>query len=131
VAFSPDGQMMVSACDDGLVRMFARRNGEQLGSFAVGHGVLTANFSPNGRRLVVGTAEHNAAVWDVSPDARPVEDLKRLAVLLSGQRLDQFDDLDEAGDQALRDDWQSLLARYPQVFATTKELPATRAITEP
>lgn len=53
--------------------------------------VLSAEFSPDGRRVTTTSSYHTARVWGVGPDERPSGDLMALAELLSGQRLENTD----------------------------------------
>ncbi len=67
VAFSPDGQSLASASDDGTVILWNVGTGQQIRVFR-GHTdyVLAVAFSPDGRFLVSGSDDETAQVWDVS-----------------------------------------------------------------
>jgi RNA polymerase sigma factor (sigma-70 family) len=66
VVFSPDGRLLAVAEGD-VVRVRDVRDGRELAHFA-GHQapVRTLAFTPDGRRLVSGSADSTALVWDMA-----------------------------------------------------------------
>ncbi|MCC6428008.1 MAG: protein kinase [Phycisphaerales bacterium] len=65
LAFTPDGQSVLSASEDGIVRAWEIAGGGEPRMF-VGHKgpVYTANFSPDGTRLLTGGWDNSARLWD-------------------------------------------------------------------
>ncbi len=59
--------------------------------------------------------------WDLTPDARPVDDLVLLAQLLSGHHIDASGALVPLDVEALRAAWERLRVRYPQDFALSEQ----------
>lgn len=64
--FSPDGTMIVSASDDGTIRVWDSKDGVELIKLdAVAGFVCSASFSPNGEQIVAGYKDCNVRIWDV------------------------------------------------------------------
>jgi WD40 repeat protein len=65
VTFSPDGQTLASASDDGTVRLWDWKTGKQHAPLQ-GHagGVLYANFCPDGKTLATGSRDKSVIFWD-------------------------------------------------------------------
>jgi WD40 repeat protein len=67
VNFSPDGNRIVTAGDDGTVRIWDAVTGRELKVLTGHQGVAdSAAFSPDGRRIVSASADGTARVWDVA-----------------------------------------------------------------
>lgn len=66
VAFSPDGQRIVSGGSDATLRLWNAQTGEAIGEPLVGHeeGVLSVAFSPDGQRIVSGSSDTTLRLWD-------------------------------------------------------------------
>ncbi|KIO01502.1 hypothetical protein M404DRAFT_149928, partial [Pisolithus tinctorius Marx 270] len=66
VAFSPDGNRIVSGSDDNTVRIWDAKSGDQIGSPLKGHTcyVTSVAFSPDGNRIVSGSFDKTVRVWD-------------------------------------------------------------------
>jgi WD40 repeat protein len=70
LARSPDGRMLVSAEGDGTVLLFELATGLRRREL-VGHrgGVTSVGFTSDGKRLVTGSFDNTALVWDVGLEA--------------------------------------------------------------
>ena len=66
VAFSPDGQRIVSGSDDSTVRVWDAATGQPVGQPLTGHtgAVTSVAFSPDGKRIVSGSCDKTVRLWD-------------------------------------------------------------------
>ncbi|KAJ4478358.1 WD40 repeat-like protein [Lentinula aciculospora] len=65
VAFSPNGQRLVSGSWDGSVRIWNAESGEPIGSPLLGiKGVNSVAFSPDGKKVASGSADNSVIIWD-------------------------------------------------------------------
>ncbi|MFI2476910.1 TIR domain-containing protein [Nocardia xishanensis] len=77
LAFSPDGQQIVSGDQDGTVRLWDATTTQPIREPITGHegAVSSVGFSPDGRSLVSGGQDGTVRVWHADPDTsigRPV-----------------------------------------------------------
>jgi RNA polymerase sigma factor (sigma-70 family) len=66
VAFAPDGKRVVTACGN-TARVFDAATGRPLGTLPHKDEVTAVAFDAAGRRLVTGSADKTATVWEPSP----------------------------------------------------------------
>ena len=71
VAFSPDGQRLVSGSSDNTLWLWDAQTGAPIGQPLAGHGykVYSVAFSPDGQRIISGSNDQMLRLWDVSPAA--------------------------------------------------------------
>ena len=67
IAFSPDGQSLASASEDGTIRLWDRVSGKQMGEPLTGHeaAVSCIAFAANGRMLASASIDGTIRLWDV------------------------------------------------------------------
>ena len=96
VAFSPDGQRLVSGSGDNTMRLWDANTGAAIGQPLEGHGdsVFSVAFSPDGQRLVSGSDDDTLRLWDANTGAaigQPLEGhgawVRSVAFSPDGQRL--------------------------------------------
>ena len=68
VAFSPNGERIVSGAKDGTVRIWNSAAGKLFRRQLIGHSdeVHTVSFSPDGKRIVSGSEDKTIRIWDVT-----------------------------------------------------------------
>ncbi|KAF8879999.1 quinon protein alcohol dehydrogenase-like superfamily [Gymnopilus junonius] len=68
VAFSPDGQRIVSGSDDATIRVWNAATGELEGIPITGHGnwIMCAVFSPDGQRILSGSDDGTVCIWNAA-----------------------------------------------------------------
>ncbi|MEW6128780.1 MAG: WD40 repeat domain-containing protein [Acidobacteriota bacterium] len=67
IAVSPDGKMVASGYDYGIVRLWDVATGKELRKFQGRQGwVFKVAFSSDGKLLVSGTADKAVTIWDIS-----------------------------------------------------------------
>ena len=67
VAFSPDGQRIVSGSGDETLKIWDANSGQELQTLK-GHAAEVASvaFSPDGQRIVSGSRDTTVKIWDAS-----------------------------------------------------------------
>ncbi|MGE3808139.1 MAG: WD40 repeat domain-containing protein, partial [Gemmataceae bacterium] len=67
VCFSPDGQHIVTGCNDHNIRVFSAEDGHEVRPPLIGHGdfVSSLSFSPDGQRLASGSWDRSVRIWDL------------------------------------------------------------------
>ena len=66
LAYSPDSRRIVSAAEDGTVKVYGGIAGEDLLQFQLDGEAHHASWSPNGKRLAAATGEGAIHVWDAA-----------------------------------------------------------------
>ncbi|MGH7172504.1 MAG: beta-propeller domain-containing protein, partial [Gemmataceae bacterium] len=62
--FSPDGQRILTVCQDRCARVWEIATGKQIGpAFSHAAAVITASFSPDGERVLTASSDGTARVW--------------------------------------------------------------------
>jgi WD40 repeat protein len=106
VAFSPDGQRIVSGSYDKTLRLWDAATGQPVGEPLRGHdhAVYSVAFSPDGQRIVSGSFDETLRLWDAAtgqPVGEPLrgheEVVFSVAVSPAGQRI-----VSGSGDKTLR-----------------------------
>ncbi|OYQ66391.1 hypothetical protein B9G53_04340 [Pseudanabaena sp. SR411] len=65
VAFSPDGQILLTVNEDNIVRLWSRHNQQMLLGFQVHQATVTSVvFSPDGQSLITGSIDNTAKLWN-------------------------------------------------------------------
>ena len=67
VAYSSDGRLLVSGSDDGTVRIWDTRTGEEaMSPLRSGDGeVFSVSFAPNGRSIASATHDGPVRIWNL------------------------------------------------------------------
>ena len=91
VAFSPDGEIVVTGCrEGGRVQLWDAHTGQPLGPPLPNQDAVTAvAFSPDGKAVVTGHYDHRARLFRLAPGLP--DDLERVATwveVLTGLTLD-------------------------------------------
>lgn len=113
VRFSRDGRQVVTvASSSGAARPWDAATGEPL-SPPLGRQGVDAAADGDGRLVTFGVSGRNnrldlVRVWDVTPDARPLDQLRALAQVLSGSRLDDTGGLVPLDDEEYARAWQAV-----------------------
>ena len=96
VAFSPDGQRVVSGSRDGTMRLWDTQTGNPIGEPLEGHtdSVLSVAFSPDGQLVISGSSDRTIRVWSSqtqAPIGDPMEGHRDIVLVVAfspdGQRV--------------------------------------------
>ena len=66
VAYSSDGQRIISGSEDRTIRIWDAKTGAPVGKPLEGHtdNVWSVAYSPNGQHIISGSADHTIRIWD-------------------------------------------------------------------
>ena len=120
-AFSHDGRWLVTTEKNGVVRLWDVFTGGLL-SPPMSHPswIYSAQFVANGRQLATRSRNGEVFLWDLPEDTRPLEDLRLIAQVVSGQHTDGAGKDPAQAPDALRRNWEKLRTRYPAEFSPGK-----------
>jgi WD40 repeat protein len=122
VAYDPEGRRIATAGRGQTARLWEADTGMPI-TPPMRHPVLidSARFLGDARRFATRkTGSREWWVWELVPDPRPVEDLIRLAQLLSEHESDPNGNMFALPKEELRELWLSLRQKYPQDFALSR-----------
>jgi WD40 repeat protein len=113
--FGPDG-LLATASNDRSARLWDLATGEPVGPPLLHRDwVLHVNFSPDGRRLVTAGCDGVARVWDLGLGERTRDQVRRLAEVLAGARLDGSHGLTVLDPATLSGNLEKLRSARPAV----------------
>jgi WD40 repeat protein len=87
-AFSPDGSKVATASRDHTARVWDAVTGEPITPGLIHpFSVDAVSFSSDGNRVTTRAADGSERDWELATDERPLPELRRLAQLLAGKRI--------------------------------------------
>lgn len=114
VAFSPKSDRVATASWDQTARVWSIADGQPLTPPLLHDGrVLQVEFSPDGRSLLTVAEDRTVRVWDLSPIDWPLNDLRDVAELLAGHRLEKDSDRVPLTTAELEQRWKAIQSRHP------------------
>jgi WD40 repeat protein/tetratricopeptide (TPR) repeat protein len=114
-SFSADGRYVLTLCA-GSAQVWEAVTGLPVTPpLLSGTQVSWAAFTPDSRRVLTASAS-TVRTWDLSPDPRAVEDLVRLAQVLSRHRMSDSGTIISLEANELQKEWQVLRSKYPEEF---------------
>jgi WD40 repeat protein/tetratricopeptide (TPR) repeat protein len=114
-SFSADGRYVLTLCA-GSAQVWEAVTGLPVTpTLLSGTQVSWAAFTPDSRRVLTASAS-TVRTWDLSPDPRPVEDLVRLAQVLSRHRMSDSGTIISLAANDVQKEWQALRSKYPEEF---------------
>jgi tetratricopeptide (TPR) repeat protein len=125
-AFDPNDELLLTSGSDGLARVWDAVSGELAAApWAHLYPAFDVAFHPDGRRLVVCTSRPGgpgeAVIHSLVEELMPLDDLRRMAELLSGQRVGDDGRAEELSADAVDERWQALRWRYRRLFEVSRE----------
>jgi len=125
-SFSPDSDWIATGCRDKTARVWDARYGAPITPpLRHAYHVFDAVFVANGKGLVTEERRGIHRYWDLTPDPRPVAELKRWSQLLARYEVDTFGVAMPLELQELRDLWIQLTAER-----SGPDLPSSTSIRE-
>lgn len=127
--FSPDSRRLLVGCGSsavfanspGFALVMDLATGQPLTPFLWRENyIINARFSPDGRRIVT-TCSRGALLEGLLPDKRPLGALSRMAVVLSGMRIDAGGVPVTVSTSELQEAYSALVAENPDIFRATRE----------
>jgi WD40 repeat protein len=116
--FSPDGSCVVTADESQTARVWEAATGQPITPALRFSEVIEHVAFEDGGELVLLTGTGKTK-WtlDLHAADRPADDLRRVAWLLSGTRIDRTRGLVPLGPDTLMHTWQKMQERWPEIFA--------------
>jgi WD40 repeat protein len=65
--FSPNGNLVATASDDGTAKLWEATTGKLMATLPHAHDVLHVDFSPDSKLLATACADFSAQIWQVQP----------------------------------------------------------------
>jgi hypothetical protein len=120
--FSPDGRWIVTGSRDKTARVWNANTGEAV-TPPLPHesSVIWARFVANGQAVLTTQPNAQHWRWELISDPRPLQDLERMAQLLSGHTVDPIAGAIAIPHQHLEALWHELRAKYPGDLSVTPE----------
>ena len=85
------------------------------------HGLGSLTFSLDDRRVLGALGNGETFAFRLAPDPRPIEDLARLSVVLSGRQLSGRTALVTGPATDMANDWSMLQRKHPAAFQIPRE----------
>jgi WD40 repeat protein len=117
-AFSESGSWVLTVEKNGTVRVWDAFTAELvLPPLRHSQRISAAQFVREDSRLATRGQDGTVQWWDLSPDTRSLEDLARVAALLTGQEGDLAEASGPQANHEWKADWEQLTSRFPQDFS--------------
>jgi WD40 repeat protein len=121
VAFSADGRYVATVAYEDGVRIWDAVAAEPMTPALNYPNIARVRFSPGNRHILATDWFGATQIWPFAAEARSTEDWTFFARLLSNGHLDPRGGMQNLSAWALNESWQTLRARYPSEFTTTKQ----------
>jgi WD40 repeat protein len=82
--------------------------------------ISAVEFSTDGYRATTRTTSGKGFIWDLAPDERPAADLRTIAELMSGSRIENAGGVVALSADELMQRWDALRTKYPEEFTVTQ-----------
>jgi WD40 repeat protein len=122
ISFSLDSKWVVTAGRDQAARIWDSDTGAPLTPWLWHLDELSeARFVPDQSKIITSDLHRNTYLWNLPVDRRPLEDLRKLAELLSSGSAASSNPMEFPTTTSLIQEFQELKAKYPECFTATPE----------